>query len=520
MAISSQASVRWLAATWKRWQLSVSLAAFVACLCLSMLRVPSVLIAYDAFSQSTFLAFFALFLVVGAFLSRRRSFCAFLVSKSARVLSFVLLSPLWIILLSKVLVLRYRAGGTAGSLYSGFWRFLCGPAQLAWALFGVTMALGFALLTASWFWSIEHGLMRRLFVTTMQNVFIAVGLLVFIAYFDATFFGVALVLCATLLACLLPKGELACAMADGAAERAREKSTLLEKFLLVGLCVVGFAYQTLGGIAQVVRSGFEVGAIYFAGALVVLIFFTIQFYFLKVQKDFRWKQILFAFSAFLGILLVVVVFSPDWDLVGQARTLIMLFGSVCFVMGVLFLVSLYARHIPGRFITTALYAQGVFFGSSSLAMYVVGLYGGFINRPTGDDVFILLVLAAAVSVGLLILLLSHKQLAEALHLALIAGSPVLSADGAGFGFAKSSVPYSLEDRCLELQQAYQLTAREGEVLVHAARGKTAATIAGILYISRDTANTHIQHIYQKLGVSSRDTLIALVDSPTQDAHQN
>ena len=61
MAISSQASVRWLAATWKRWQLSVSLAAFVACLCLSMLRVPSVLIAYDAFSQSTFLAFFALF---------------------------------------------------------------------------------------------------------------------------------------------------------------------------------------------------------------------------------------------------------------------------------------------------------------------------------------------------------------------------------------------------------------------------------------------------------------------------
>lgn len=49
----------------------------------------------------------------------------------------------------------------------------------------------------------------------------------------------------------------------------------------------------------------------------------------------------------------------------------------------------------------------------------------------------------------------------------------------------------------------RLTARESEVLVLAARGATNRSIAETLGISAKTAGTHIEHIYTKIGVSSR-----------------
>jgi DNA-binding CsgD family transcriptional regulator len=48
-----------------------------------------------------------------------------------------------------------------------------------------------------------------------------------------------------------------------------------------------------------------------------------------------------------------------------------------------------------------------------------------------------------------------------------------------------------------------LTAREIEVLRLAARGLTAREIADRLYISPKTADHHIQHVYTKIGVSTR-----------------
>jgi DNA-binding NarL/FixJ family response regulator len=48
-----------------------------------------------------------------------------------------------------------------------------------------------------------------------------------------------------------------------------------------------------------------------------------------------------------------------------------------------------------------------------------------------------------------------------------------------------------------------LTRREVDVLRLAARGLTTREIAGQLYISSKTADHHIQHIYTKIGVSTR-----------------
>jgi len=55
----------------------------------------------------------------------------------------------------------------------------------------------------------------------------------------------------------------------------------------------------------------------------------------------------------------------------------------------------------------------------------------------------------------------------------------------------------------QASHAAELTAREVEVLVLLARGKTKKQIAHELTISAKTVNAHTEHIYAKLGVSSR-----------------
>lgn len=53
-----------------------------------------------------------------------------------------------------------------------------------------------------------------------------------------------------------------------------------------------------------------------------------------------------------------------------------------------------------------------------------------------------------------------------------------------------------------------LTPREHEVLKWAAGGRPAREIAGELYISEATVKTHLNHIYEKLGVSDRVSAVA------------
>jgi DNA-binding NarL/FixJ family response regulator len=42
-----------------------------------------------------------------------------------------------------------------------------------------------------------------------------------------------------------------------------------------------------------------------------------------------------------------------------------------------------------------------------------------------------------------------------------------------------------------------------QVLVHLARGRSNPEIAAALTVSRKTVSTHLEHIYAKLGVSTR-----------------
>ena len=69
----------------------------------------------------------------------------------------------------------------------------------------------------------------------------------------------------------------------------------------------------------------------------------------------------------------------------------------------------------------------------------------------------------------------------------------------------------LVERCRGLADSCGLSPREAEVLLYLGRGYGSAYIAAQLGISENTVRTHVRHIYEKLGVSSREGLIARVD---------
>jgi DNA-binding CsgD family transcriptional regulator len=69
----------------------------------------------------------------------------------------------------------------------------------------------------------------------------------------------------------------------------------------------------------------------------------------------------------------------------------------------------------------------------------------------------------------------------------------------------------IDNQCARLAKRYLLSSREEEILRLLARGKTAQSIADEKSISFNTAKTHIAHIYQKMGIHTRQELINLIE---------
>ena len=65
-------------------------------------------------------------------------------------------------------------------------------------------------------------------------------------------------------------------------------------------------------------------------------------------------------------------------------------------------------------------------------------------------------------------------------------------------------------KCRELAKQYDLTTREEEILLLLSQGKKPSAIEQELYVAKSTVKTHVKHIYQKLGVHSREELFGLL----------
>ena len=84
--------------------------------------------------------------------------------------------------------------------------------------------------------------------------------------------------------------------------------------------------------------------------------------------------------------------------------------------------------------------------------------------------------------------------------------------------AEGSDQSDFEASCARLARVGKLSRRETDVLKLIARGRSTPRIQDELHLSSNTVNTHTSHIYQKLGVHSRQELLDLVEqtAPEED----
>lgn len=73
--------------------------------------------------------------------------------------------------------------------------------------------------------------------------------------------------------------------------------------------------------------------------------------------------------------------------------------------------------------------------------------------------------------------------------------------------------------CRSLAERFDLSERELEILMLIVKGKSNPTIAKSLYISQNTAKTHVYNIYKKLGIHSRQEALDLVERESGNPSQ-
>lgn len=68
-----------------------------------------------------------------------------------------------------------------------------------------------------------------------------------------------------------------------------------------------------------------------------------------------------------------------------------------------------------------------------------------------------------------------------------------------------------QERCKHLAHEYELSAKETQIMILFAKGRSTPRIQEELFISRGTVTTHLRHIYQKLNIHDKQQLLDLIE---------
>lgn len=178
-------------------------------------------------------------------------------------------------------------------------------------------------------------------------------------------------------------------------------------------------------------------------------------------------------------------------------------------------------YVPGSFLLTSLSwacFSTIFLWTWTLLSIVARKNGDFWVFDIVLGVCSLAMLAGLVAVPVL------GSLGQVVMVVLFAAYLVLMAGsshgrGAGNPTLPSAADGGADDyiaRCQRIASDCQLSPRESEVLPYLCRGYSQAYIARELSISQNTVHTHVRNIYGKLGVSSKEDVIKLVDGRSSD----
>lgn len=261
---------------------------------------------------------------------------------------------------------------------------------------------------------------------------------------------------------------------------------------IVTVCVFGFAFAVFYGIVD--RTGTEMAGL---GVLGLVLFVTIALLssHVTIKVTYRLAQPLMG----LGILLMAFSEHLGMSVITYSYALI------------LFLLILAICEAANRFETTVIRLTGFAFGANLLALIAGSSLGAFLKSiGAGEGVGMEVICAA-----LLFCLMLYFALCPSNGGFIFehSNSPEKrKGNDDPRNMERSSIVYNeaVNQRCGLIASDYGLTAREEEVLVLVMRGVSIQSAAEMLSIAPGTVKTHINHIYKKLGVTTRDEARALV----------
>lgn len=168
------------------------------------------------------------------------------------------------------------------------------------------------------------------------------------------------------------------------------------------------------------------------------------------------------------------------------------------------LILLILSNISFRYGASAVWLFGIERGLRALVMWVgreSGTILGLSGLSLGAQSAVVTVAVVVLVVACTMIFLSEKELSSRWGVTFFGGEGV-SAEGVCENAA-------LESRCARLASEHRLTPREAEVLLLLAEKKSIADVEAELFISRGTAKAHLAHIYQKLGIHTRNELLEM-----------
>lgn len=184
-------------------------------------------------------------------------------------------------------------------------------------------------------------------------------------------------------------------------------------------------------------------------------------------------------------------------------------GNIGFELFILMTLS----EVCFRYDIDGIWMFGIVEGFSSLAATIAWSVGGaYVSRfPVGTfgaNVAIAVVIIALIAASTLFF--NDRMVGRT-----FGTEPVKTKDAEGAGAQETPTVMSFYEelvwRCSLVARRYGLTHREEEVLALLAQGMSVARIEQDLCITESTAKTHVHHVYEKLGVHSRDEARAIVE---------
>lgn len=233
----------------------------------------------------------------------------------------------------------------------------------------------------------------------------------------------------------------------------------------------------------------------------------------------RYQWVLLASALVAGTLITCIArFRPGKDTVGRVNHALMLVMIITHLVSPAVYGFGYAADVSTLvcfflfylFVWTTLVQVSAFYHLSHYLTFGIGLGTAYLSCLLGNAAGTCLSPLALESYRIQIFLSLGCALLTLVAMLFVANErtfvELLDADD-----ESPSAPRRFALRCEAAAQAYGLTPKEAAVMTLVAKGRSSQRIQEILGVSASTVNTHVNHIYRKMGVHGRQEMLDLLE---------